>query len=153
MADPKFSDFTNEVRALLYDFIRAYNEADREEKACCDVTISQCCTLLAFEPPDEQLTMNVLSSRLGLSTSTMTRNVDGLVHKGYIARTSSEHDRRQVLVQLTESGKEMAERLRCCEHDLFHEALQSIPAEQWENVVSALKLLLHAISTRKQDCC
>ncbi|MBI1924400.1 MarR family transcriptional regulator [Candidatus Poribacteria bacterium] len=153
MSDTKFSAFANEVRALVHEFMGAYNEADREEKACCDVTLSQCCTLLAFHSIDEQLTMNALSSRLGLSTSTMTRNVDGLVRKGYIARTSSERDRRQVLVQLTANGKEMAERLRCCERDLFSEALGAIPADQWESVVSALRLLLNAIHTRKENCC
>ena len=153
MSDPKFSSFANEVSALVHEFMRAYNEADREEKACCDVTLSQCCTLLAFHPVDAQLTMNALSARLGLSTSTMTRNIDGLVRKGYITRTSSERDRRQVFVQLTADGKEMAERLLCCERDLFHEALRLIPADQWESVVSALRLLLNAVHTRKENCC
>lgn len=153
MVQSKLSEFTTEVKTLIHELVRAYNEADREEKACCNLTISQCCTLLAFDSIDEQLTMNALSSRLGLSTSTMTRHVDGLVHKGYIERLSSETDRRQVFVRLTASGKEMLERLRCCEVNLFDAVLQSIPANQWETIVSALKLLLNAIRTRKQNCC
>ena len=152
MTHPKFSVFADEVTTLIHELIRAYNEADCEEKACCDVTISQCCTLLSFDPVDKQMTMNELSSCLGLSTSTMTRNVDGLVRKGYIERHTPERDRRQVFVQLTSAGKEMAGRLKCCEQNLFHGVLQSIPADQWETVVSALKLLLNAIYTRKDDC-
>ena len=150
---PKLPEFATEISTLIHELIRVYNDADREEKACCNLAISQCCTLLGFDSVDEHLTMNTLSSRLGLSTSTMTRHVDGLVHKGHIERISSEKDRRHVLVGLTMSGKEMAERLKCCEQNLFCEVLQSIPADQWEAVVSALKLLLDAVKTRQQDCC
>ena len=153
MAVPNLLGFADEVRGIIHQMINLYNEADREEKSCCNLSVSQCCTLLAFDSIDEQLTMNQLSSRLDLSTSTMTRHVDRLVHKGHAERAPSEQDRRRVIVQLTESGKEMAETLRNCEQNLFSEVLQSIPPDQWGTVVSTLKLLVNAIQARKSDCC
>ena len=153
MVAPNLLGFADEARAVIHQLINLYNEADREEKACCNLSVSQCCTLLAFDSIDEQLTMNQLSLRLDLSTSTMTRHVDRLVHKGYIERAPSEQDRRRVIVRLTESGKEMAETLSNCEQNLFSEVLQSIPPDQWETVVSALKLFVNAIQARKTGCC
>ena len=151
MSEPSAS--AAEVKSLIYEFIQLYNQADQEEKACCDLTISQCLTLLAFESTNERLTMNTLSSRVGISTSTMTRHVDRLVRKGDLERIASEKDRRQVIVRLTPTGKDMVEQLRRCELSLSRHVLESIPADQWENVVSSLKLLLAALNARNQDCC
>ena len=145
--------YISEVQGLLHELIRLYHEADQEEKACCGLTISQCCTLLAFDSADEQLTMNTLSERVGLSTSTMTRHVDGLVNKGHLVRMPSVTDRRQVIVQLTQTGKAMTEKLSACETTLVGQVLQAIPEAEWERVVTALKSLVGALKTRAQNCC
>ena len=89
--------------------------------------------------------MNELSAELGLSSSTMTRNVDILVRRGYLERVRDDNDRRFVFVQLTESGKELTDKLQQCECDFFAEALRTIPEKEWENVASSLKLLLAAL--------
>jgi DNA-binding MarR family transcriptional regulator len=150
MSRKNFEDFVDEIKELISEFIKLYNLLDRDEKACYEVTVQQCCTLLAFEKRSK-MTMNELSVELGLSSSTMTRNVDILVRRGYLERVRDDNDRRLVFVQLTEPGKELTAKLQQCECDFFAEALRAIPESEWENVASSLKLLLAALKVK--GCC
>ena len=147
MSRKNFEDFVDEIKELISEFIKLYNLLERDEKACYGVTVQQCCTLLAFEKRSK-VKMNELSAELGLSSSTMTRNVDILVRRGYLKRVRDDNDRRLVFVQLTEPGKELTTKLQQCECDFFAEALRAIPESEWENVASSLKLLLAALKTK-----
>ena len=150
MSRTLFENFVDEVKELTSEFIKLCNLLDRDQKACCGVTVQQCYTLLAFEKRGK-MTMNELSAELGLSSSTMTRNVDILVRRGYLERVKDDNDRRLVFVKLTEPGKELTAKLLQCECDFFAEALRTIPESEWENVVSSLKLLLAALKAK--GCC
>ncbi len=59
--------------------------------------------------------MNVIAARLDVTLATLTSSVGKLVTKGFVARTRSEADRRQVLVSLTKDGRK-AYRV----HEMFH---------------------------------
>ncbi len=152
MPQENFEDFANEVKELILEFVNLYRFLDKDEKACYRVTVSQCYTLLAFDGK-EKLTMNELSNELGLSSSTMTRNVDVLIRRGYLERVRDNADRRLVFVRLTESGKELMANLRGCEQKFFTEVLRTIPDSEWKNVASSLKLLLAALKEKGAVCC
>jgi len=152
MPEKQFTDFADEVKELVLQFVKLYNSIDRNEKACYGVTVPQCYTLLAFERKGK-MTMNELSTELGLSSSTMTRNVDVLVRRGYLERVRDDNDRRVVFVQLTKSGKELTAKLCSCERDFFADALRAIPENEWEKLTSSLKLLLTSLKKKGAVCC
>ena len=152
MPQKQFTDFADEVKELVLQFVKLYNSVDRNEKACYGVTVPQCYTLLAFERKGK-MAMNELSAELGLSSSTMTRNVDLLVRRGHLERVRDDNDRRVVFVQLTKSGKELTAKLSACERDFFADALRAIPKSEWENMTSSLKLLLTALKEKGAICC
>jgi DNA-binding MarR family transcriptional regulator len=56
--------------------------------------------------------MRALASSLGVSLPAATHIVDRLVEKGVVVRTRPQHDRRVVLVELSESSKQC--RLKMC---------------------------------------
>jgi DNA-binding MarR family transcriptional regulator len=60
-----------------------------------------------FSSQSEPITMGDLSRILGVPFSTATRTVDWLVENGYVQRLANPEDRRVVLVELTETGKEL----------------------------------------------
>jgi len=152
MPQNNFEDFLYEVKELISEFVRLYRVLDKDEKACCGVTVSQCCTLLACDGK-ERLTMNELSDELRLSSSTMTRNVDVLVRRGYLERVGDDVDRRLVFVRLTELGKELMVNLRGREQNLFAEVLRTIPESEWQNLTYSLRLLLTALKKKGAICC
>ena len=51
--------------------------------------------------------MNKLSAALGISKQQTTRLADGLANAGYIDRTVNPDSRREVLVCLTDAGREV----------------------------------------------
>jgi MarR family transcriptional regulator, organic hydroperoxide resistance regulator len=55
---------------------------------------------------DEQISAGSLAKRAELSPGAMTALLDQLEHDGVITRVRSETDRRQVIVTLTEAGRE-----------------------------------------------
>lgn len=54
---------------------------------------------------DKNLTVNDLARRMDLSSSRLTRILDGLVEKKIINRELSEKDRRTMNISLTQKGK------------------------------------------------
>jgi DNA-binding MarR family transcriptional regulator len=59
-----------------------------------------------------EMTMSELAAELNAAMSTMTGLADKLVKGGYLARSRSDADRRVVTIGLTESGREVAARLK-----------------------------------------
>ena len=86
----------------------------------------------------ESSPMNVVAARLGVTLATLTASVSKLVSKGFVTRSRSEEDRRQVLVSLTAAGRSAYRT-----HELFHRqmidnALANLTSE--EEVVLARAL-------------
>ncbi len=62
--------------------------------------------------------MKELASRLGITTGTLTVQVDKLVNGGFIQRRPHHSDRRSILVELTDDGQRVYR-----EHDDLHLSL------------------------------
>jgi DNA-binding MarR family transcriptional regulator len=56
---------------------------------------------------DRRLRMSEISQRLTISTTSVTRVVDGLEARGYAKRALSQGDRRVVFAKLTDQGAEL----------------------------------------------
>ncbi len=74
----------------------------------------------------ERCTMGQLATNLHVSMPTMTGVVTRLARAGYVRRTTSPDDRRQVVVELTAKGRE------------FIQAFQAVIRHRWEEVLRAL---------------
>ena len=67
---------------------------------------------------NDELTMNELSDKLGITMGTATVAVNKLNDKGFIKRERSSDDRREVFVTLSKKGLEALKY-----HDLFHKTI------------------------------
>jgi DNA-binding MarR family transcriptional regulator len=144
-----------ELHRVLVDLVKRYQFRDRNEICCDDISVSQCYTL-EFLGDTDGLTMNELSEKMHLNTSTMTRTVDQLVKKGYAIRSESPQDRRVCNVYLTNKGKAML--LKMQQRFLKYEKaiLSRIKSEDRENVIFTMKELIKAVDTIRQEnesCC
>jgi DNA-binding MarR family transcriptional regulator len=68
--------------------------------------------LVQLEESPEGIPMNALADRILYSKSGFTRVVDRMEEAGLVRRVRPEHDRRTILVVLTESGRDTMERAR-----------------------------------------
>lgn len=78
-----------------------------------------------------------------IAPSTLTRLVSVLEERGYLSRQSAPGDARAFLVTLTDSGREVLERIRAEATNLLTDILRTLPADQLAALEEALPALEH----------
>lgn len=105
-----------------------------------DVTMSQAkCLFVVCLHPD--IAMSALAAQLGVGPSTTSGIVDRLVEHGYLMRREDPSDRRQQLVSLTDSGRDVTERFRRFSADRLAELLVGLSQPELEALLVGLSAL------------
>lgn len=140
------------IQRLTYDLVRYSALCDRTCMQQLGITGSQGYTLLAV-PDHESISMNDLSIKMKLASSTMTRMVDQLIQKGMVNRATDNLDRRIVLIHLTEHGQDVKTRLRNILQDFFSQVLGELTENQKGEVLYSLETLNQSILKTLKSCC
>jgi MarR family multiple antibiotic resistance transcriptional regulator len=85
-----------------------------------------------------------LCRHLSLDSGSMTRMLDRLEHKGFLARQRSEADRRQVQLVLTAQGQQLADRLPDIGAAAMNELAGAITEQELATLEQILKKILVA---------
>jgi DNA-binding MarR family transcriptional regulator len=93
-----------------------------------------------------QLRMSELAGRLGVTSSTATGVVDGLVAHGLLARHEDPADRRQVVVSATAEAEATLESFRELNSGRMREMLAHVDAADLAVVEQALRILDAAVA-------
>ncbi len=144
--------FADTLQRLTYELVRYSAICDRVCTEELSITGSQGYTLLAI-PEGESISMNDLSLKMKLASSTMTRMVDQLVQKGMVDRQPDAEDRRVVRVRLTERGALAKQQLQETLQDFFTHVLEDLPEGERGLVVQNLEKLNQAIRNTLKACC
>jgi DNA-binding MarR family transcriptional regulator len=136
------------VRAL----VRRFAVSERADVACCGLTVAQAATLetLLSEPG---LRLSDLGRRLGITPSTLSRNVGRLEEAGLVLREADADDARSARVALTAAGTRKAEELRRQEEAFAEDMLGRLPAGRSGVLLDGLQELLAAVRGATEDCC
>ncbi|MDZ7266506.1 MAG: MarR family transcriptional regulator [candidate division KSB1 bacterium] len=140
------------LQRLTKELLRKYQMRDRNEIACCGVTVSQCYAVDALGENGE-MTMVQLAKYLFLDKSTCTRVIDPLVQRGLVERQSSRRDRREIIVRLTAAGSGLQRRIRAELHNSQRQILARLPVDKREQVLESLELLSLAVHDWLATCC
>jgi DNA-binding MarR family transcriptional regulator len=134
-------------------FCRMFSSFEREEICCGTVSPAQCVLLQTLM--DGEWDVSGLAAQARVTKGAMTRLVDGLEGRGWVARERAEDDGRRVLVSLTGAGKKEAKRLYRLTEKSIATLLERIPPAERAQTVRSIHLLRKAAEqTREQlDCC
>ncbi len=134
-------------------FCRMFSSFEREEICCGTVSPAQCVLLQTLM--DGEWDVSGLAAQARVTKGAMTRLVDGLESRGWVARERAENDGRRVLVSLTGEGKKEAKRLFRLTEKSIATLLERIPPAERDQTVRSIHLLRKAAEqTREQlDCC
>jgi DNA-binding MarR family transcriptional regulator len=92
----------------------------------------------------EEMTVKEIAERLAMSLAAMSRSVDGLVQRGFVARREHDTDRRSKQIALLPPGRQVLDRVTAArEHALIEFAAELTDAER-----SALYAALLPIAER-----
>ena len=92
----------------------------------------------------EKLSAGSLAKRLGLSSSRITRIIDGLVKKEMVRKDVGGDDRRVVDVQLTPIGMETRKQLKDMYTSVHRDIIDLLPSDAGESVMLAMEKLREA---------
>lgn len=82
--------------------------------------------------------LNQLAGRLEVSPSSALRTVDRLIKADLVARRENEHDRREVVIELTPQGRRLVSRVTRSRRAAIAEIVAQMPPEQHQALSAAL---------------
>lgn len=142
----------DEVGEMIQKLVRVFQLFERDQIKVHGFTTTQCYTLLEISKFGS-LSMNEISEKMNLNSSTMTRILDKLVRDDYILRCKDDNDKRIVIVSLTEKGIEAASKLNDSVKAYYKKIIQNIPEGQVEEILKSVNILQKAFEKANPNCC
>jgi DNA-binding MarR family transcriptional regulator len=146
MKTEKIDYVLEKLRILMRE---SYDVFDDQQK-CCDLTYSQCHTLIEIGSKGE-VSLVDLASSLGLDTSTLSRTIQGLVVLGLVIRTTNEKDRRYVNISLSKQGRRIYEAIGRLYYDFMTRVFGLIPTRKHEAVLESVGLFANAMKQANES--
>ena len=128
---------------LLTDLTTHYNALIRNAASQLNLTASQAFHLLSI--PHDGIPMSQLAHKLGLDTSTLTRNIQKLEKMELIRRNQDSYDKRVQKAVLTEKGEEKGELLEESIQDSNLALMEQIDLDRQENITDILEKIVWAM--------
>jgi len=138
------------LRENLRLLVRKLGILEREGALCCDITLSQCHTIVEIGRSGG-MSINMLAEILGLDKSTVSRSVDKLVDDEIVVRDIDPQDRRYINLHLSKKGQSLFTEVESRMAVYFESVIADIPAGKREQVVESLQYLIHAL--KESSCC
>lgn len=140
----------NELRELLRILIRDLGILEKSDASCCGISLAQCHAIVEIGRADK-ISLIDLADLLGLDKSTMSRTINNLVEVGLVLRELDMENRRYVIIQLTDKGKEIFQNTEESMNNYYQDILESISENKRNEVIEGLQLLTDAV--KKNRCC
>ena len=134
---------------LLANLTTHYNALFRQYSSRLSLTASQAFHL--FSIPVEGISMSGLAKKLGLDTSTLTRNVQKLEKLDLIRRKQDRNDKRILAVYLTDKGRGKVEKVENSLLDLNFSMMKHLDLNDQENIQEMLEKLVWAMDCLHEE--
>ena len=131
------------IPELLSDLSIHYNAFIRKVAAALGLTSSQAFHLISI--PFDGISMSGLSDRLGLDTSTLTRNIQKLEKLGLVKRTRETYDKRIQKVFLTATGSQSVNNIEERLNDINYTLVENLDIDTQEKLLEILEQLVWAM--------
>jgi DNA-binding MarR family transcriptional regulator/N-acetylglutamate synthase-like GNAT family acetyltransferase len=99
----------------------------------------------------EQATASELAQELGLDSGYLSRMLKSFAAKGHIAKRASKSDARQMILTLTDRGREMFAKIDARSRDEIAALLTELPAAHQAQLVAALERAERLLGVRGQE--
>src|SRR5882672_1901124 len=134
---------------LLHRFLSGFFSIPARQPASGAMTFAQMRVLWTLDGHGKSATPGEIARRLGISSSTATGLCERLADGGYIRRSRSNQDRRQVLLQLRPKGRRMMAGFRRLRQSRLRKLLSSLDRGDVRRMTDALATLNAILSRGK----
>ena len=138
-----------DITDLLLELTSGTNALLRASASQFNLTSSQAFHLLSI--PYAGTSMSGLAKKLGLDTSTLTRNIQKLEALTYVKREKDSYDKRVQIVMLTQRGRDLVVVLEESLNNIVHEILANINLNIQEHLITVLESLNWSIDSIRNN--
>ena len=135
---------------LLHRFLAGFFSIPARQPASGPLTFAQMRVLWTLDGNGHTATPGQIARSLGISSSTATGLVERLADGGYIRRTHSTRDRRQVLLQIRPKGRRMMAGFRRLRQSRLRRLLSTLRRDDVRKMSGALAVLNDVLSRSKE---
>ena len=140
-----------QLRALVSALVRRFSLAERADTDCCGLTVAQAATLEALQA--RPMRLGALAQLLGITPSTLTRNLARLESERLVAREPDPEDARAAQVRLTAAGDRAAGKVEKQELLFAQGILDRLGKKRSQEILAAMGELLGAVRDATEECC
>jgi len=140
-------DLVKEIIYQIRRLIQAKELYTKELTKKYQVSASQLNCLLALYEQGP-LPLSQIATHIMVKSSTVTGIIDRLEQKGLVTRSRTSPDRRVITVELTESGRTLAENAPPPIQQKVLEGLERLPQSEMEKIVLGLKMLTQMLDVQ-----
>ena len=137
------------IPELLTNLTTHYNAIFRQYSSRLSLTAPQAFHLLSI--PVDGISMSGLANKLGLDTSTLTRNIQKLEKLDLVRRKQDRNDKRILTVYLTDKGRGKVEKVENSLLDLNFSMMKYIDLDDQENIPEMLEKLVWAMDCIREE--
>ncbi len=137
------------IPELLTNLTTHYNAIFRQYSSRLSLTAPQAFHLLSI--PVDGISMSGLANKLGLDTSTLTRNIQKLEKLDLVRRKQDRKDKRILVVYLRDKGREKIEKIEESLLDLNFSMMKYIDLDDQENIPEMLEKLVWAMDCIREE--
>ena len=137
------------IPELLTNLTTHYNAIFRQYSSRLSLTAPQAFHLLSI--PIDGISMSGLANKLGLDTSTLTRNIQKLEKLSLVRREQDRNDKRILVVYLTDKGRDRVEKIEESLFDLNFSMMKHIDLDDQENIPEMLEKLVWAMDCIREE--
>ena len=137
------------IPELLTNLTTHYNAIFRQYSSRLSLTAPQAFHLLSV--PVDGISMSGLANKLGLDTSTLTRNIQKLEKLDLVRRIQDKNDKRILVVYLTDKGRDRVEKIEESLFDLNFSMMKHIDLDDQENIPEMLEKLVWAMDCIREE--
>jgi DNA-binding MarR family transcriptional regulator len=140
---PKTNELAEQLADLTYELLENCQIKIERTARKLNLTVAEF-KLLRSIGDNEKVAAGELARRLGLSSSRLTRIIDGLVAKKIVKKSVGGDDRRVVDIQLTPEGGQIHNQLKLMYITVHQDIINLLPNDAGESVVHAMEKLRSA---------
>ena len=137
------------IPELLTNLTTHYNAIFRQCSSRLSLTAPQAFHLLSI--PVDGISMSGLANKLGLDTSTLTRNIQKLEKLYLVRRKQDRNDKRILVVYLADKGRGKVEKIEESLLDLNFSMMKYIDLDDQENIPEVLEKLVWAMDCIREE--
>jgi DNA-binding MarR family transcriptional regulator len=136
-------EFAELLKQLLIDLQSIFRKNNKE----LPISFSQVIVISSI--PNDGINMSLLSYRIGVDNSTLTRLIDILIKNNYVIKIKNPKDKRSTIVSLTKDGGEILNKIESNIDSFSEKIYNHFPMEDKIKIKDILSALHWSVSKYK----